>query len=147
MIFRRLPALWGAASTWSPGAQPQEATDGVANRHLNEVQRNLRAALKSANNEEETEAKEATSKGRGGKGKLLRHQLYRTPTPPQQARWEAVQLAREQGLSLRAIARNLGMAKNTAKKYAVAESPPTKKLSAKERAKADAPAESLMASD
>ena len=58
-----------------------------------------------------------------------------------------MQLASEQGLSLRAIARNLGMAKNTAKKYAVAESPPTKKLSAKERTKADAQAESLMASD
>ena len=81
------------------------------------------------------------------KGKPVRHSLHRTPTRTQQARWEAVQLAREQGLSLRAIARNLGMAKNTAKKYAVAESPPTKNLSAKERAKADAEAESLMASD
>ena len=43
-------------------------------------------------------------------------------------------MVREQGKSLRAIARNLGMAKNTAKKYAVAESPPTKKLGAKEEA-------------
>ncbi len=33
------------------------------------------------------------------------------------------------GFPSRAIARNLGMAKNTAKKYASAESPPTKKLS------------------
>ena len=105
------------------------------------------AALESAN-EEGTEVEGVpVSKGRGGKGKLPRHQLHRTPTPTQQARWEAVQLARGQGLSLRAIARNLGMAKNTAKKYAVAESPPTKKLSAKERAKADAQGESLMASD
>ena len=39
------------------------------------------------------------------------------------------------------------MAKNTAKKYAVAEGPHTKLLSAKEQAKADAQAESLMASD
>ena len=60
------------------------------------------------------------------------------PTETQQARWEAVQQAREQGLSLRAIARSLAMAKNTAKKYASAESPPTKKLSAKELAKAEA---------
>ena len=44
--------------------------------------------------------------------------LHRTPTPTQQVHWEAVQQAREQGFSLRAIARNLGMAKNTAKKYA-----------------------------
>ena len=105
------------------------------------------AALESAN-EEGTEVEGvAASKSRGGKEKLLRHQLHRTPTPTQQARWEAVQLAREQGLSLRAIARNLNMFKNTAKKYAVAESPPTKNLNAKERAKADAQAESLMASD
>ena len=43
-------------------------------------------------------------------------------------------MVREQGKSLRAIARNLGIAKNPAKKYAVAESPPTKKLGAKEEA-------------
>ena len=115
--------------------------------HLNEAKRNLLAILESANNEEETEATDATGKGRGGKGRLLRHQLHRTPTPTQQARWEAVQLARGQVFSLRAIARYTGMAKNTAKKYVVAESPPTKLLSAKKRAKADAQAESLMASD
>ena len=48
---------------------------------------------------------------------------------------------------LRAIARNLAMAKNTAKKYASAESPPTKKLSAKERAKAEARAGSPTSSN
>ena len=94
-----------------------------------------------------TPVKDEAVKGRAVKGKPVRHSPHRTPTQTQQARWEAVQLAREQGLSLRAIARNLGMAKNTAKKYAVAESPPTKNLSAKERTKADAQAESLMASD
>ena len=55
-----------------------------------------------------------------------------------------MQQAKEQGFSLRAIARNLGMAKNTAKKYASAKSPPTKKLSAKERAKAEALAAPLV---
>ena len=44
----------------------------------------------------------------------------------------------------RAIARNLGMAKNTAKKYAEADAPPTKELSAKERAKAEALAAPLV---
>ena len=140
-------ALWGAASACYPGPELQNVAGGVITSHLNEAQRNLMAALESAN-EEGTEVEGvAASKSRGGKEKLLRHQLHRTPTPTQQARWEAVQLAREQGLSLRAIARNLNMFKNTAKKYAVAESPPTKNLNAKERAKADAQAESLMASD
>ena len=84
---------------------------------------------------------------KGGKEKPLRHQLHRTPTATQKARWEAVQYAKKQGLSLRAISRTLGIAKNTVKKYMSAESPPTKKLSAKERAKAEALAASLMATD
>ena len=76
-----------------------------------------------------------------------RHNLHRKPTPTQQARWEAVQQAREQGLSLRAIARKLGMDRNTVGKYALAETPPTKKLSAKERAKAEAQAGSPTSAD
>ena len=58
-----------------------------------------------------------------------------------------MQYAREQGLSLRAISRTLGIAKNTVKKYMSAESPPTKKLSAKERAKAEALATSTPATN
>ena len=53
----------------------------------------------------------------------------------------------EQGLSLRAIATNLGMARDTVGKYLKAESPPTKKLSAKEHAKAEALAASSTAAD
>ena len=59
----------------------------------------------------------------------------RTPTPTQKARWKAIQQARLKGLSLRAIARNLGISRVTVRKYAYAEQPPTKKLSAQERAK------------
>ena len=77
----------------------------------------------------------------------VRHQLHRKPTPTQEARWEAVQQAKSQGLSLRAIARELGMAKNTVGKYLKAESPPTKLLSAKERAKAEALADVQIAAD
>ena len=119
------------------------------NGHMNEAQRERLAGLESAHeNEEETDVEGKYSKGRRGKGNPpVRHQLRRTPTQAQQARWEAVQQAKEQGLSLRAIARNLGMAKNTAKKYALAESPPTNELSAKERAKAEAQAASLIAAD
>ena len=139
-------ALWGAASACSPGPEQQEGADGVVNSHLNEAQRERLAALESSD-EDEANDEDVANRGRGGKTKPVRHQLRRTPTETQQARWEAVQQAREQGLSLRAIARNLAMAKNTAKKYASAESPPTKKLSAKERAKAEARAGSPTSAD
>ena len=142
-------ALWGAASACSPGPEQQEGADGVVNSHLNEAQRERLAALESSESSDEDEAndEDVANRGRGGKTKPVRHQMRRTPTETQQARWEAVQQAREQGLSLRAIARNLAMAKNTAKKYASAESPPTKKLSAKERAKAEARAGSPTSAD
>ena len=137
-------ALWGAASTWSPGTELQHMVSSPANGHLKEAQRELLAALGPAN-EEGTGVEGVAAKGRGDKGKPVRHQLHRTPTQAQQARWEAVQQAKEQGLSLRAIAQKLGMARDTVGKYAKAESPPTKKLSAKERAKAEDRAALLIA--
>ena len=73
--------------------------------------------------------------------------MHRTPTPAQKARWEAVRQAKEQGISLGAIARMLGMSRVAARKYALAESPPTKRLSAKERAKAEALAAPVIAAD
>ena len=59
----------------------------------------------------------------------------RTPTPTQLARWKAIQKAKLKGLSLRAISRELGISCVTVRKYAYAEQPPTKQLSAKECAK------------
>ena len=125
-------ALWGADSGCSPDPQLRDAAHGVVNSHLDVAQRERLSILESA-------AKKS-AEDRASKEKTVRHQLLRTPTQTQQARWEAVQQAREQGLSLRAIARELG-------KYLKAESPPTKKLSAKERAKAEALAASLMTAD
>ena len=58
-----------------------------------------------------------------------------------------MQLARSQGLSQRALAQKLGMARDTVGKYAKAENPPTKLLSAKERAKAEALATLMDAAD
>ena len=74
----------------------------------------------------------------------------RRPLNSPQARWEAVQQAKSRGLSLRAIARELGMSRVATRKYALAESPPTKLLSAvsaKERAKAEALSEVQSAAD
>ena len=139
-------ALWGAASACSPGPEQQEGAYGVVNSHLSEAQRERLTALEPAN-DENTGVESKAVKLKGGKGKPLRHQLRRTPTETQQARWEAVQQAGEQGLSLRDIARKLGMARDTVGKYAKAESPPTKKLSARERTKAKALAPSQTATD
>ena len=102
-------ALWGADSGCPPDPGLQEATDGVAHSHLNVAQRERLYILESAAQEE--------AERRGDKGKPIRHQLHRTPTSTQKARWEAVQLAKEQGLSLRAISRNLSMARDTVGKY------------------------------
>ena len=41
----------------------------------------------------------------------------------QRTLWEEVQQAKLRGLSLRAIARELGVHRNTAQKYALAEAP------------------------
>ena len=89
-------ALWGAPSACSPDPDPQEVVDGMVNSHLNEAQRERLDALESSD-EDKSNVKGAPTKGRGGKVKPVRHQLHRTPTPAQQARWEAVQQAREQG--------------------------------------------------
>ena len=47
----------------------------------------------------------------------------RKPTPLQTARWKAVQKAKRKGLSIRGIARELGIHRDTVRKYMNAESP------------------------
>ena len=49
------------------------------------------------------------------------------PTPLQTARWNAVQKAKRRGLSIRGVARELGIHRATAKKYMEAVSPPVKR--------------------
>ncbi len=142
----RSPALWGEGSGSFSSPESSEVTDGVANGHLDDEQRKLLAGLDSSVRRK-ARVKRATGLGRGTQGKPLRHQLHRTPTPTQQARWEAVQQARSKGLSQPTIAQKLGMARDTVGKYAKAKNPPTKLLSAKERAKAEALAEVQIAAD
>ena len=50
----------------------------------------------------------------------------RRPTPLQTARWNAVQKAKRRGLSIRRVAREVGILRDTAKKYMEAVSPPMK---------------------
>lgn len=123
----RSPALWGEGSGSFPNPEGPQMANGSANGHLNKDQRALLANLESSV-QQDPKAKRSTVHGRGTKGTKgspLRHQLHRTPTPTQQARWEAVQLARSQGFSQRAIAQKLGMARDTVGKYAKAKKPPT----------------------
>ena len=60
----------------------------------------------------------------------------RQPTPRQVDRWKAVQLAKSKGLSLRAIARELGIARVTVAKYARSAQPPLNRFGEKDAAQA-----------
>ena len=55
-------------------------------------------------------------------------QQHRIPTARQRTLWENVQQAKLRGLSFRAIARELGIHRNTVQKYVLAESPPLRKI-------------------
>ena len=112
---QRPSALWGEGSGSFPSPVGSEVADGLAVGHLDREQRKLLAALESS------VEKRAKARKASAQGKPVRHQLIRTPTSTQQARWEAVQQARNQGLSLRAIARELGIARDTVGKYLKAE--------------------------
>ena len=57
-----------------------------------------------------------------------RAQQHRIPTARQKTLWENVQQAKLRGLSLRATARELGIHRDTVRKYALAESPPLRKI-------------------
>lgn len=134
-------SLWGEGTGCSSLQEEPTPAGGLSSSHLDENQRKLLADLESS------VEKRAKAKKTAGQGKPVRHQLHRKPTPTQQARWEAVQQAKSRGLSLRAIAEELGMSRVATRKYALAESPPTKLLSAKERAKAEALAQVQIAAD
>ncbi len=51
----------------------------------------------------------------------------RRPTFLQQARWDAIQQAKLEGMSIRRMARELGLHRDTVRRYIDAESPPTRR--------------------
>ena len=57
-----------------------------------------------------------------------RAQQHRIPTARQRTLWGNVQQAKLRGLSLRAIARELGIHRNTVQQYPLAESPPLRNI-------------------
>ena len=64
--------------------------------------------------------------GKNGSGRVRKTitPRRRKPTPLQTARWRAVQRAKRQGLSIRGIARKLGIHRTTVRKHMEAKSPP-----------------------
>ena len=133
----RTPALWGDGSGTFPTGEEPRAAKGLTTGHLDRDQRKLLANLESS------VKKRAKAKKAADQAKPVRQQLQRTPAATRRARWVAVHQAKSKGLSLQAIARELGMSRDTVGKYLKAQSPPTKLLSAKERAKERAKAEAL----
>ena len=74
-----------------------------------------------------------TGNGRGGLGpeaSQVQGATTTEPSPCQRALWEDVKQAKLRGLSLRATARELGIHRNTVRRYALAESPPLSKKKA-----------------
>ena len=127
----RMGALWASVTAWSPGPELKRVVSSVGDHHISRSQQRRLAAI------EPVRIDEAPVKIAAGKHVVSKAVITwgRTPTPTQLARWKAIQQAKLKGLSLRAIARELGIARDTVRKYADAEKPPTKKLSAQERAK------------
>ena len=83
-----------------------------------------RLATPDANHDAE---QPVANSGRNGTGRVRKTMTprRRKPTPLQTARWKAVQKAKRKGLSMRGIARELGIHRYPVKKYMNAESPPT----------------------
>ena len=67
---------------------------------------------------------DAADRNGGGRVRKAATQTRRKPTPLQTARWKAVHKAKRKGLSIRGIARELGIHRDTVEKYMNAESPP-----------------------
>ena len=119
----------------------------VGDHHISRSWQRRLAALEPVR-PAETTTKRGTKKNMGEKdaSRNISGPWERTPTPTQVAPWKAIQKGRLNGRSLRAISRELGISGVTVRKYAYAEKPPTKKLSAKERAKLMALGKSTVAS-
>ena len=80
----------------------------------------------------EVEVSQDTADSNGaGKVRKAVSPRWRKPTPLQTARWRAVRKAKRKGLSIRGIARELGIHRNTVKRYMNAESPPMSRGRAK----------------
>ena len=75
-------------------------------------------------NRERVQANDRDHKGSAGRVRKKATSVPRKPTPKQITRWKVVHAAKRRGLSIRAIARETGIHRNTVRKYLQADSPP-----------------------
>ena len=99
---------------------PDRLVNGGVHKHLREQL----AALESVSVEGEQIMADGASRNGTNGIRTRSSSPRRKPTPRQRTRWEAVQEAKRQGLSLRAIARELGIHRETVRKYVDAKNPP-----------------------
>ena len=99
-------------------------TDRFLNGGVHKHLREQLAALESVSVEGEQVMADGTSRNGTNGIRTRSASPLRKPTPRQRTRWEAVQEAKRQGLSLRAIARELGIHRETVRKYVDAKNPP-----------------------
>ena len=109
----RMGALWAAVNSWSPGPELKRIVSSVGDHHISKSQQRRLATLEPVRIDEA--AVKATVE-RDPASKTL-NPWERTPTPTQKARWKAIQQAKLKRMSLRAIARELGIARDTVRKY------------------------------
>ena len=120
LIVTAVPHTGGAAAPWSSPANGALPYGDDPDRRVNGVDNHPKESLASL---AVIEADSATLNG-GGRVRKPPASPRRKPTPRQRVRWKAVQQAKLRGLSIRAIARELGIHRNTVRKYAEAKSPP-----------------------
>lgn len=94
--------------------------NGGVHKHLREQL----AALESVSVEGEQVVADGASRNGTNRIRTRSASPRRKPTARQRARWEAVQEAKRQGLSIRAIARELGIHRETVRKYVDTNNPP-----------------------
>ena len=97
----------------------------IINQPTNGLGTKWEAKLATLDANHDAEHPIATS-GRNGTGRVRKAvgPRRKKPTPLQTARWKAVQKAKRKGLSIRGIARELGIHRDTVRKYLNAERPP-----------------------
>ena len=117
---REAPKSPGAMRATSGALAPTPEIGGIVSRlvkhRLTQPQLRNLAFLEASSNEDEQDANK-----RPETPEPLPEPV---PTPRQLALWKAVQHAKLQGLSLRAIARGLAIARNTVRRYARTLTPP-----------------------